>query len=154
MEEIHPEHVWSGNTTTHAYDESMIADDTSINILYPNHECFAILNIFLFKQAAVRAMDTIQNFVKAKSESESEIRLTNFSLPVPQRQVVCIYNVDVFNLWEHTFYCNQLNENDDDFDFRNCDDDDEDDELFLFDREGGQRGQQRLSTKEWLPWHP
>lgn len=72
MEEIHPEHVWSGNTTTHAYDESMIADDTSINILYPNHECFAILNIFLFKQAAVRAMDTIQNFVKAKLGNQND----------------------------------------------------------------------------------
>lgn len=41
-------------------------------------------------------------------------------------------------------------ENDGDCDIRNWNDD----ELFLFVREGGQHGQQRLQTKEWLPWHP
>lgn len=112
------------------------------NILYQNHKFYAILNFF-FKQAAVRAMDTIQHFVKAKLGNQVE---KFFIAGASKASILYIERRRISPIRAHTkFYCNQMIENDGDCDIRNWnDDDDDDDELFLFDREGGQHGQQRL----------
>lgn len=108
------------------------------NILYQNHKFYAILNVF-FKQAAVRAMDTIQHFVKAKLGNQVE---QFFIAGASKASILYIERRRISPIRAHTkFYCNQI-ENDGDCDIRNWNDDD--DELFLFVREGGQHGQQRL----------
>lgn len=98
--------------------------------------------LFFFKQAAVRAMDTIQHFVKAKLGNQVE---KFFIAGASKASILYIERRRISPIREHTkFYCNQMIENDGDCDIRNWNDDDDDDELFLFDREGGQHGQQRL----------
>lgn len=110
------------------------------NILYQNHKFYAILNVFFFKQAAVRAMDTIQHFVKAKLGNQVE---KFFIAGASKASILYIERRCISPIRAHTkFYCNQMIENDGDCDIRNWNDDD--DELFLFVREGGQHGQQRL----------
>lgn len=52
------------------------------------------MNIFLFKQAAVRAMDTIQNFVKAKLGNQ----IDKFFIAGASKASGLRYNVDIFNL--------------------------------------------------------
>ena len=65
MEEIHPKHVWPGNTAAHAHDKSMIG--FAIHCFFsPAFLIFCSLCNLFVKQAAVRAMDTIQDFVKRK----------------------------------------------------------------------------------------
>lgn len=101
---------------------------------------YAILNVFFFKQAAVRAMDTIQHFVKAKLGNQVE---KFFIAGASKASILYIERRRISPIRAHTkFYCNQMIENDGDCDIRNWNDDD--DELFLFVREGGQHGQQRL----------
>lgn len=108
------------------------------NILY--QKFYAILNGFFFKQAAVRAMDTIQHFVKAKLGNQVE---KFFIAGASKASILYIERRRISPIRAHTkFYCNQMIENDGDCDIRNWNDDD--DELFLFVREGGQHGQQRL----------
>lgn len=99
--------------------------------------------MFFFKQAAVRAMDTIQHFVKAKLGNQVE---KFFIAGASKASILYIERRRISPIRTHTkFYCNQMIENDGDCDIRNWnDDDDDDDELFLFVREGGQHGQQRL----------
>lgn len=110
------------------------------NILYQNHKFNAILNVIFFKQAAVRAMDTIQHFVKAKLGNQVE---KFFIAGASKASILYIERRRISPIRAHTkFYCNQMIENDGDCDIRNWNDDD--DELFLFVREGGQHGQQRL----------
>lgn len=110
------------------------------NILYQNHKFYAILNVIFFKQAAVRAMDTIQHFVKAKLGNQVE---KFFIAGASKASILYIEPRRISPIRAHTkFYCNQMIENDGDCDIRNWNDDD--DELFLFVREGGQHGQQRL----------
>lgn len=101
---------------------------------------YAILNVFFFKQAAVRAMDTIQHFVKAKLGNQVE---KFFIAGASKASILYIERRRISPIRAHTkFYCNQMIENDGDCDIRNWNDDD--DELFLFVREGGQHGQQLL----------
>lgn len=96
--------------------------------------------MFFFKQAAVRAMDTIQHFVKAKLGNQVE---KFFIAGASKASILYIEGRRISPIRAHTkFYCNQMIENDGDCDIRNWNDDD--DELFLFVREGGQHGQQRL----------
>lgn len=96
--------------------------------------------MFFFKQAAVRAMDTIQHFVKAKLGNQVE---KFFIAGASKASILYIEHRRISPIRAHTkFYCNQMIENDGDCDIRNWNDDD--DELFLFVREGGQHGQQRL----------
>lgn len=110
------------------------------NILYQNHKFYAILNVIFFKQAAVRAMDTIQHFVKAKLGNQVE---KFFIAGASKASILYIERRRISPIRAHTkFCCNQMIENDGDCDIRNWNDDD--DELFLFVREGGQHGQQRL----------
>lgn len=112
------------------------------NILYQNH-VLCHIECFFFKQAAVRAMDTIQHFVKAKLGNQVE---QFFIAGASKASILYIERRRISPIRAHTkFYCNQMIENDGDCDIRNWnDDDDDDDELFLFVREGGQHGQQRL----------
>lgn len=110
------------------------------NILYQNHVLCHIECFFFFKQAAVRAMDTIQHFVKAKLGNQVE---KFFIAGASKASILYIERRRISPIRAHTkFYCNQMIENDGDCDIRNWNDDD--DELFLFVREGGQHGQQRL----------
>lgn len=96
--------------------------------------------LFFFKQAAVRAMDTIQHFVKAKLGNQVE---KFFIAGASKASILYIERRRISPIRAHTkFYCNQIIENYGDCDIRNWNDDD--DELFLFVREGGQHGQQRL----------
>lgn len=109
------------------------------NILYQNH-VLCHIECFFFKQAAVRAMDTIQHFVKAKLGNQVE---KFFIAGASKASILYIERRRISPIKAHTkFYCNQMIENDGDCDIRNWNDDD--DELFLFVREGGQHGQQRL----------
>lgn len=109
------------------------------NILYQNH-VLCHIECFFFKQAAVRAMDTIQHFVKAKLGNQVE---KFFIAGASKASILYIERRRISPIRAHTkFYCNQMIENDGDYDIRNWNDDD--DELFLFVREGGQHGQQRL----------
>lgn len=111
------------------------------NILYQNH-VLCHIECFFFKQAAVRAMDTIQHFVKAKLGNQVE---KFFIAGASKASILYIERRRISPISAHTkFYCNQMIENDGDCDIRNWNDDDDDDELFLFVREGGQHGQQRL----------
>lgn len=109
------------------------------NILYQNH-VLCHIECFFFKQAAVRAMDTIQHFVKAKLGNQVE---KFFIAGASKASILYIERRRISPIRAHTkFYGNQMIENDGDCDIRNWNDDD--DELFLFVREGGQHGQQRL----------